>query len=333
MNYTKTSGEGFWIVDKKIAKEFGLEVAVLLADLISKEKYFENNNLLDDDGFFYNTVDSICEDTGINKKKQLKLVNTLVENNFIEITYKGLPKKRHYKINHKKINEYLSITTKEIDVDKKQNSQSGQNDPTVGVKMTPQEGSKRPTNNNKYNNNKYNNNNNNILYNNYNNNNNSYNNNNNSCNNNNNNNSNNNNNNNNYNEKKNKIFDVERKMLKDIGLNTLKHFNKINNIKNMQSFINYCIDNKAILNQKHINYAVACYENFSKKNTNTRPASRIKANLVINKPKPNVSSVTEKQFLQELGANSYNELSAFNKKLFDKIFKKTIDTNKIMCYN
>jgi hypothetical protein len=112
MDYKKISrqlnGDGFWVVNKKIAKNFGIECAVLLADLISKEKYFEEKNMLTNDGYFFNTVENIYEDTSIQKKKQSKLFNILKQSKFIDISYRDIPKKRYFKINHMEIVEFLS---------------------------------------------------------------------------------------------------------------------------------------------------------------------------------------------------------------------------------
>ena len=54
------SSTAFLVVNKKLAKEIGLLEVVLLADLISKEGYFAENQLLID-GWFFNTAKNIQE--------------------------------------------------------------------------------------------------------------------------------------------------------------------------------------------------------------------------------------------------------------------------------
>ena len=56
------SSSAFLVVNKSLAKQIGLNETVLLADLISKEEYFIENNQLKD-GWFFNTSKNIENDT------------------------------------------------------------------------------------------------------------------------------------------------------------------------------------------------------------------------------------------------------------------------------
>lgn len=117
------SQEAFWSVNKKIALLFGIESALILSDLISKEKYFEDRNQLQPDGSFFNDQESIEKDTTLSPHKQRKALKLLSEYNLIEIEKKGIPAKNYYKLNHSIITEIL--VTKEINLQSLKNLTTG----------------------------------------------------------------------------------------------------------------------------------------------------------------------------------------------------------------
>ena len=67
------SSTAFLVVNKKLASEIGLNETVLLADLISKEQYFIENNQIQD-GWFFNTAKNIQEDTSLTAHQQRKAI-------------------------------------------------------------------------------------------------------------------------------------------------------------------------------------------------------------------------------------------------------------------
>jgi len=99
----------FWIINKSIAKQVGIDAALLLSDLISKEEYFESLQQSDYDGWFYNTSDNIETDTTLKRHKQEAAIKQLVDNNFIDVKLKGVPPKRHFKIATIQIAVFLQI--------------------------------------------------------------------------------------------------------------------------------------------------------------------------------------------------------------------------------
>ncbi len=101
-------------VNKKIMRHVGIEAAIILADLISKEKYFDDKDRLDDDGFFYNVIENLEQDTCLSEHKQRKAVMILEECNFIETKRKDSPPKRYFKINHFQILKILSFKTEKL---------------------------------------------------------------------------------------------------------------------------------------------------------------------------------------------------------------------------
>ena len=100
------SSTAFLIVNKRLAKRVGLKAAVLLADLISKEQYFiDNQNLIE--GYFYNTETNIFKDTTLSPYQQRKALKTLKKENLIETKRMGVPAKIYYKINEELVVKFL----------------------------------------------------------------------------------------------------------------------------------------------------------------------------------------------------------------------------------
>ena len=100
------SSTAFLILNKQLAQQVGLNAAVLLADLISKEEYFISNGMTD--GWFFNTEDNIEKDTTLNPYLQRKCIKILKEKNFIKVKRKGIPAKQYFKINEEQVLKNLN---------------------------------------------------------------------------------------------------------------------------------------------------------------------------------------------------------------------------------
>jgi len=116
------SSSAFLVVNKKLSKEIGLLAVVLLADLISKESYFLENQKLDD-GWFFNTAKNIQEDTTLTSHQQRKCIKILKNLGIIETKVVGIPAKQHFKIIESKLLNYLNSSyddSLQLDVKKTQ---------------------------------------------------------------------------------------------------------------------------------------------------------------------------------------------------------------------
>lgn len=89
--------DGSIIVNKTLAREIGIESAIIYSELISKYIYFGNKGMLED-GYFFNTIDNMEFDTMLTKYAQSKAINNLVKLGLIEYKRKGMPAKRYFKI-------------------------------------------------------------------------------------------------------------------------------------------------------------------------------------------------------------------------------------------
>lgn len=102
------SQNAFWIVNKSIAKEVGLDAALLLSDLVTKQEYFNEE-------WFFNTADNIEEDTTLSPHQQRKAIKVLIDKGFIETKLKGLPAKQHFKIINSKLLNFLTTCCENIE--------------------------------------------------------------------------------------------------------------------------------------------------------------------------------------------------------------------------
>ena len=97
------SQNAFWIVNKSIAREVGLDASLLLSDLVTKQEYFNEE-------WFFNTADNIEVDTTLSPHQQRKAIKILIDKEFIETKLKGLPAKQHFKIVHNKLLNFLTTS-------------------------------------------------------------------------------------------------------------------------------------------------------------------------------------------------------------------------------
>jgi len=106
------SSTSFIIVNKRLATRVGIKEAILLADLISKEQYFIDNDTMNN-GWFFNTAKNIEKDTTLSRHKQSLAIKKLVKKGFIKTKLMGVPATLHFKIIDDKILKFLKTGIKE----------------------------------------------------------------------------------------------------------------------------------------------------------------------------------------------------------------------------
>lgn len=99
MNLKNVIGNGsHWMINKKLAKEIGLEATVFLQHLIDiEEEFFGIGNE------FYQQQERILEYLPISERSIRDCQRILVDKKFISIVKKGIPAKNWFKINHEEI--------------------------------------------------------------------------------------------------------------------------------------------------------------------------------------------------------------------------------------
>ncbi len=89
--------DGSVIANKNLAFEIGMRETIVFSELLSKYRYFKQEEMLTDDGYFFNTVDNFRLDTTYTGKQQRRAINKLEKLNLIKTDLRGLPPKRYFK--------------------------------------------------------------------------------------------------------------------------------------------------------------------------------------------------------------------------------------------
>lgn len=150
-------------MSKVLARRLGLQSAVLFSELLSKEEYFTEREMLNEEGFFYCTIQNIEDDTTLKERVQSKCIKLLKDEGLIDYEVKGMPATRYFRCCSEDFlydylrnvgatqfrqNEETSFTSSEDD------GQFRQNDETSFVKRVKPVSSKPRLNKNKENKNK-----------------------------------------------------------------------------------------------------------------------------------------------------------------------------------
>jgi len=118
--------DGFIIYNKNLAKNIGVNEAILYSELLSRWNYFKQRGQLTEDGFFFNTVKDLEDGTALSDYQQRRALNSLKEKGLIEMEVRGIPAKRYFRIveDGELITSYLmppeedrSQETKELEIE------------------------------------------------------------------------------------------------------------------------------------------------------------------------------------------------------------------------
>lgn len=101
------STENFITVNRTIAKLVGLEAAVIIGELASEQLYWAERDGLDEEGYFYSTVENLEKRTFLNAHSQRQALGILQERGFVDVEKKGMPARRFLRINEEEIEAAL----------------------------------------------------------------------------------------------------------------------------------------------------------------------------------------------------------------------------------
>lgn len=92
----------YFILNKQLVKSLGIETAFLLSALVEAD-----DQLADEEGWFYQTSKTIEDITGLSNYKQSLGIEKLIDLGILEQINKGIPMKRYFKISYEKIQKLL----------------------------------------------------------------------------------------------------------------------------------------------------------------------------------------------------------------------------------
>lgn len=115
INFSSLLGiDAHWNINKALARDLGIECALIFSDLISKEDYFKNRGELDEDGFFFNTRTNLEKDLGLSSHKQRACLEDLKKKELVFIKLSGSPARNFYKINRIQLLKILTTSSQKI---------------------------------------------------------------------------------------------------------------------------------------------------------------------------------------------------------------------------
>ena len=97
------STDGYIITNKKLAKLYGTDAAILIGELCAEHCYYSKTNNLTEDGGFYSTQDNIEANTTLNSYAQRKAMKVLQDANIVKVKRIGLPARNYYYINNEQL--------------------------------------------------------------------------------------------------------------------------------------------------------------------------------------------------------------------------------------
>ena len=98
----------FYQVNIKLIKIYGINTALFISHIVSKYNYFKKNNMINEEGYFYNIKDQIEEETSLTSTVQYRITKKLIENKILKVKKRGLPAKNYYKIDFIKLASVLN---------------------------------------------------------------------------------------------------------------------------------------------------------------------------------------------------------------------------------
>ena len=101
------ASDNFIVVNKMVAKELGINTALLLGELASQYQYYARNDMLDEDGYFYATNKDIEEETTLTIKQQKSATDRLEMMGVLNTKVCGMPAKKWFKFNIKALEVQL----------------------------------------------------------------------------------------------------------------------------------------------------------------------------------------------------------------------------------
>lgn len=112
--------------NRKLAKEYGVIIAVIISELVEKRNYhMDREELISDerhgDGWFYHTIESLEGRTGIHRREQETALRKIEGAGLIEIKIFGVPAKRHFRLCEKNILDFFNLSKKHSSLDDRTN--------------------------------------------------------------------------------------------------------------------------------------------------------------------------------------------------------------------
>ncbi len=96
--YDLLRSDGSIVINKKLITAIGLNESIMFCELLSRQHYFAEQNQLQPDGSFFNTIFDLSLATGLADKAQRTAITNLKNLGLLSVIVKGIPAKRYFKV-------------------------------------------------------------------------------------------------------------------------------------------------------------------------------------------------------------------------------------------
>lgn len=121
--------------NRPLAHALGTNEAIIYSALIAKQAYYEQREMLDEDGYFFCTISDLQESTGLTRYQQDGAIKNIIEVNLIECCKKGIPARRFFKVNNN-VDLLRTLLQKGEEIMQSLNPLAGKNRKQVCGKLT-----------------------------------------------------------------------------------------------------------------------------------------------------------------------------------------------------
>lgn len=105
--------EGYFMTNRNLIKNLGPMEALVIGYIASVHRYVKQNNMFEEDEYFYLTVNKMEEDLNIGKKAQNTILTKLEDIGLLSKKLIGLPAKRYFRINPNVLEQLLTENNNE----------------------------------------------------------------------------------------------------------------------------------------------------------------------------------------------------------------------------
>lgn len=106
----------YWVLNKSMVQVFGLESAMLLSNFAEADSMFTDS----EDGWFYQTSETVEKVTTLSRHKQNKCIKILIDAGVLHQQNKGMPMKRYFRLDYDVLATLLAdFQQTEVVLDKK----------------------------------------------------------------------------------------------------------------------------------------------------------------------------------------------------------------------
>ena len=116
------SATAYNLYNKELGKQISPYAAIIISEFSSKQDFYREQGLLDEDGMFYYTGDKLESELNITRKEATPVIKNLVSLGLISTCVKGCPARSFYRVNSSAIVKFLEEKIINVTLKKRETS-------------------------------------------------------------------------------------------------------------------------------------------------------------------------------------------------------------------